>query len=198
MMTTMTAKTTPPILDSTNRHHASSNIVHTPPMEWMIVDDGTATIAIATPSSMIKQIQPVLSLGRMMDCIIQRSPQTNGIWTADRLMVLPSNPLGQEALRWCQISHDSNQPSHNNNTNINNNTHWSYGYPSKQVTPHALFQWILWHSQTMENPIHGKGVTIDELALVLQKPTHVLQDMIHELQLSGQIYQNEKGRYVPL
>jgi hypothetical protein len=43
-----------------------------------------------------------------------------------------------------------------------------------------------------------EGIHLDDLTLVLRKSKKEIQEMVHNLQLHGQIYQNEKGEYLPL
>jgi hypothetical protein len=43
-----------------------------------------------------------------------------------------------------------------------------------------------------------EGVLLQDLALVLQIPIKRVQEVLLDLQLQGQVYQNEKGQYLPL
>jgi Mn-dependent DtxR family transcriptional regulator len=42
------------------------------------------------------------------------------------------------------------------------------------------------------------GARMEDLALVMQISKTEMQNMIQELQMNGQVYQNDEGKYVPL
>jgi hypothetical protein len=45
---------------------------------------------------------------------------------------------------------------------------------------------------------HGEGATLEDLSLVLDVSEQRMQEILHELQLIGEIYCNRQGAYVPL
>jgi hypothetical protein len=44
----------------------------------------------------------------------------------------------------------------------------------------------------------NEGASLEDLAMVMQLSQEAMQELILQLQLSAQIYQNELGNYVPL
>ena len=63
-----------------------------------------------------------------------------------------------------------------------------FGYPCPSIATADVKRMIL----------HGDGVTLEDLCLVLDAPQDQVQKMLQELQLAGEIYCNRQGCYVPL
>lgn len=113
-----------------------------------------------------------------------------------------------ETLRWLELSakksttsrfdEQSNQNNDNSNPRVEaSTTIYCNGYPTRVAAhPDQVYRWICLQTQLPENP--DPGVTLEELSLVLSCKPSVVSSILQELQLSGQIYQNLNGRYVPL
>jgi hypothetical protein len=162
----------------------------------LVLDDGTGTISIHTPNSMTDRIQA--HVGMTLECIARRlrqpkqqqqQQQQQDCWHADTLIVVTDSTA--ESVRWMELSHRP-QPPHD--TNDDNNNHWKWGYPCVPIEEQEVYRMICMQAQLPDDP----GVTAQELALVLQRPLAEMQGFVQELQLTGQVYQNEKGCYVPL
>ena len=68
-----------------------------------------------------------------------------------------------------------------------------YGYPT--IKPNANEGLRLIRAQAK---VCDEGASMQDLASVMQLSQEVMQELILQLQLSAQIYQNELGNYVPL
>jgi hypothetical protein len=62
------------------------------------------------------------------------------------------------------------------------------GYPCPPVSEREVMRMIS----------HGEGATLEDLSLVLDVSEQRMQEILHELQLIGEIYCNRQGAYVPL
>lgn len=158
----------------------------------LVLDDGTGTISIQTPSSMTDRIQA--HVGMTLECIARRlrpqPKQQQDCWHADTLIVVTDSAA--ESVRWMELSHrPPPQPAPHDNTN---NNHWKWGYPCVPIDEQEVYRMICTQAQLPDDP----GVTAEELAIVLQRPLAEMQGFVQELQLTGQVYQNENGCYVPL
>ena len=149
-------------------------------MVLLVLDDGTASIDIWTPRSMIDQIS--VKPGETLDCIL-RLRQNGSLkrWYAETLIRVADS--GEtESLRWLELSRPSGP-----------NECQRFGYPRVKMNAAEAFRLI-----SVQYQIDGDGVTLEDLALVMQQPTEKMEEMIQELQLTGQIYKNQEGHYVPL
>jgi hypothetical protein len=148
-------------------------------MILLILDDGTSSIDIWTPSSMIDSLSA--TAGQTVDCIARlRQNGTLKRWYADTLIrVIESDA---ECLRWMELSHPPGP-----------NECRRFGFPRTKMNAEEAYRLICVQSQ-----IDGEGVSLEDLALVMQEPKSKMEEMIQELQITGQVYQNKEGRYVPL
>lgn len=64
-----------------------------------------------------------------------------------------------------------------------------FGYPTLPFTKTDLLRYIRYS---------GNGALLEDLSLVIDRPVHELEPIIHELQNDGAIYQNRRGEYVLL
>ena len=187
------------------------------------LDDGTGIVSCLTPMAMMERITG-LRVGHTVDCIgeprvmsdenqdntLLSSSQAPSSATVLLLMVetlleVRQNPSSAERLRWMEIMTLSSQATtaetHNNTRNNHHSIAWC-GYPSPAMTPADLLavieSTITTTTNSAKQPTDDRGVTVANLALVLDlDPTH-LQALIEDLQLDGLIYENEKGSFVPL
>ena len=93
----------------------------------------------------------------------------------------------------------NNDRSASSSNDIHNHRHWTtqFGYPCKQINNvDEIYNFIL--NQATIDDGKDSGISSEDLALVLQRPIEEILHLIHELQVSGQIYQNENGLFVPL
>jgi hypothetical protein len=115
--------------------------------------------------------------GQTVECIVGlRQRGAMKIWYVKGLCSV-TDPHA-ELLRWMELSCSSNRSF----------KHW---YLTDQRVTNTLLRLIA-------SQVFCEGVSLEDLALVLQVPINQLQDHIVDLQLSGQIYQNQEGNYVPL
>ena len=145
----------------------------------LTLDDGTATIDILTPDYMIRKLN--LELGQTVECIAWlRQRGTIKRWYVQSLAIM-TDPHA-EILRWFELSfrpkpHESLE----------------WGYPAFQRNAAEALRLI-----TVQTKHDSDGVSLDDLALVMQLSPESMQEMLVTLQLEGQIYQNHLGNYVPL
>lgn len=145
----------------------------------LTLDDGTATVGILTPDYMLQKLQ--VRPGLTVECTVWlRQRGTIKKWYA-YCMSLVTDPHA-EILRWMELSF---QPEPNESL--------EYGYPTIQRNAAEALRLI-----TLETQHCNDGVSLEELAMVMQVSPDAMKDMLVELQLDGQIYQNQLGNYVPL
>ncbi|GKY98848.1 hypothetical protein MPSEU_000840800 [Mayamaea pseudoterrestris] len=152
----------------------------------ILIDDGTDQRFVIALQSMIRQID--LVQGNVVECIA--SFERNGSMNSSdptlfvKQLARVDDPNAQ-TLRWLEIVHTQLHPK---------DASTSLGYPSRSIQPDDLFQII--SSEAMVG--NKNGVTLIELALVLDVSEAIVAKMMEELQLSGQVYRNETGGYLPL
>lgn len=137
------------------------------------LDDGTALCAIHVPQYMIDRCKASphgTFMGKLLDCIVHNN--NNNMWTAEQISILEDDPHA-ELVRWFELSlHVSSER----------------GFPMPQITPDDVLEIIQLESQ----------VAMQDLALFFQLDQGTVQDLLEELQMAGQIYQNKQGYYLPL
>lgn len=148
------------------------------------LDDGTGTLPCLVPEAMMERLDNA-QVGQTIDCIgevqIEREFQTVFLQVDTLLEVVPrsnNNPtVVAEQLRWMEITHKDSIAT--------------CGYPCPNVTSESIFEII-----DSNNP--GEGVSVKDLALVLDMEPQEVKPLIEDLQLQGLIYENETGSFVPL
>ena len=160
----------------------------------LTLDDGTALANLWTPSSMIKNLS--ITGGETLECLArlyQRSKIRR--WYTEAL-ILVTDP-NVEYMRWMELG----------NPPVNENESRRYGYPAKLKNAKEAYRLICLQcklstsgsSSTGSSTTTGQnGVSIKDLAIVMQIPVNEMEKMIQELQLNGQVYQNASGNFVPL
>lgn len=149
----------------------------------LTLDDGTGLASILVPSTWLEE-SPLdsLQLGEMIEALVWlRRTGSHQRWYASQVMMVP-DPQAAEVLRWCEISHPQKA-----------STSLRYGYPTLEANEHEALRLITFQSKTDPD-----GVSLEDLALVLDLSKGGAQELIVQLQLGGQIYQNQQGNYVPL
>ena len=162
------------------------------------LDDGTGTIDVYVTRHMYQSIS--VEVGQTIDCIARRNFKRNtqplhrkqpedrqNCWCAETIIVV-TDP-NAETLRWIELDYASRSKPKPNET-------LQFGYPCFRVNADEVYRFIL-NQATIDNG-QDAGISSEDLALVLQRPINEIRGMIQELQLSGQIYQNEDGLFVPL
>ena len=147
------------------------------------MDDGTATVSVIAPHRMISQIS--LQVGNTAECVVrleENDADGDHILFVDQL-VRVQDPHA-ESLRWLELTHRHQHPDDD----------VSLGYPRQSITTDDIFQ-IIAAEQMMGTT---EGAMLEDLAIVLDIPMPKLSEMIEELQMSGQIYRNEAGGFLPL
>ena len=125
-----------------------------------------------------------------------------------------------ETLRWMELSYQQQQqqarrqstPASTGNNNTKNasavSAHPQRGYPCRSFQAEDLYYVILSDCQQTSTTTDGDnssittgsagGVSVEDLAECLDLPVPHVEGMIEELQISGQIYRNPQGCYLPL
>lgn len=161
----------------------------------LVLDDGTNVVHCFTPMAMIERV--AVRIGQVYDCIGElrtTSPSSDcscsndisqhlHIMVVDTLLQVRTDQAALERLRWMEICASSD-------TFITSQKIDWCGYPCPPVSCDDIFDLI--QSNNCE------GATIAELALVLDMEEPQVLAMVEELQIQGQIYQNERNNYVPL
>ena len=140
----------------------------------IVLDDGTALLALETPPHMLS----AATVGTTVDCIAS-------IHISDKLRVetlIVVQAVHATTLRWLELTYRQQQPKQD--------TSMQWGYPT-QTKESYVFELI-------QSEAGDSGVSLEDLALVLDLDMEHLKDIILELQLSGQVYQNRQGAYMPL
>jgi hypothetical protein len=147
------------------------------------MDDGTAVVSVIALRNMVEKIR--LAIGHTAECIArldQNDVTGEQVLFVDQL-VRVEDPHA-ESLRWMELVHRQRHPDDD----------MARGYPCRYITSDDIFQMISAEAMADENT----GVTLEDLSVVLGMPEKEVAEMIEELQLSGQIYRNEAGAYLPL
>lgn len=170
------------------------------------LDDGTAIIDMYVPQFMINKCQASRHqtfLGKLLDCIVhvvQHPSLTHPpILQAEQISILDDDPHA-ELLRWLELSWSQQQQQMPPNHTISLQD--GYPVPSTAVTPDDLLDIIQLDCSTTtttgEMDAPPLGVTVEDLVLFFQLDQGTIEAFLIELQLSGQIYQNQQGNYLPL
>jgi hypothetical protein len=189
-----------------------------------VLDDGSGSVEIFVPRFMYQNLS--VKEGQTLDCIVRKShnsktrsiqnfndsagkssvsqPLCLDFWSAETL-ILVTDPHA-ESLRWMELCHDnddarksrSSSSSSSSSTNpLSNDEMRPWGYPSLPVnTTDEVYRFIL--NQATIDSGNDAGVSSEDLALVLHRPHQEVEQMIQELQIMGQIYQNARKLFVPL
>ena len=147
----------------------------------MTLDDGSERVSLHTPAHWIRDGR--VSCGQTVDCVgwLRQSGSIQK-WYANTVAVV-TDP-NAEILRWLEVSLPSMDGL---------NLTMEGGYPNIPRNTTEAFRLITVNAQLDTN-----GTSLDDLALVMQKSKEEMTRMLTDLQWNGQIYQNEKGNYVPL
>jgi hypothetical protein len=152
----------------------------------LVLDDGTGILHCFSPMAMMERVSVLI--GQTFDCIglVKTTFHDEPLLMVETLLEARDSSAA-ERLRWMEII--TSNPNANNNKN-KTRIAWC-GYPCPQVNCEDILDLI--HSGQDDG-----GVTVTELALVMDmEESHVLA-LVEELQIQGQIYQNERACYVPL
>eukprot|EP00980_Cylindrotheca_fusiformis_P010720 scaffold2402_cov109-Cylindrotheca_fusiformis.AAC.2 len=149
------------------------------PISLLKLDDGTAAVDFWTPYSMIQELS--VRSGMTVECIARLCQSNTVKRFYTETIILVTNP-DLEHLRWMELS---TPPKSENESR-------RYGYPTIEINANEAYRIICLQAK-LEN-----GVQMEDLALALQKSQLEMKDMVQELQVNGQIYQNDEGKYVPL
>jgi hypothetical protein len=186
----------------------------------LVLDDGSGSVEIFVPRFMYQNLS--VKEGLTLDCIARKShnsktrsiqnfnesaaessvsqPLGLDLWSAETL-ILVTDPHA-ESLRWMELCHDdaknsSSSSSSSSTSPLSNDEMRPWGYPSLPVnTTDEVYRFIL--NQATIDSGNDAGVSSEDLALVLHWPHQEVEQMIQELQIMGQIYQNARKLFVPL
>jgi hypothetical protein len=142
---------------------------------WLELDDGTGTILCKATVTMVDRLE--MPLGQTLDCIGELQATDESILFLHADTLLEVSPPVAEQLRWLELTTTTDQRA-------------PCGYPCRETTSEDI--WEIMDSN------QGEGVSVADLALVLDLRPEQVQPLIEDLQLQGLIYENETGSYVPL
>ena len=150
----------------------------------LILDDGTALAKLWTPCSMTNKLS--LRGGETIECIarLYQNGSTQRRWYSEALILVTDPNI--EYMRWMELG---NPPQDENECR-------NYGYPTIRKNSKEAYRLICLQYRLSANG--KKGVKTKDLAVVMRLPLSEVENMIQELQLNGQVYQNENGNFVPL
>lgn len=147
---------------------------------FLILDDGTALVALLTQSHMLSSVS--CTVGSTVDCICDYQ---RDVWVIDTLMIV-EDPNAC-TLRWFEITYLQQQ--HENGET--SRAVLSRGYPTKRLDSQTLYEFI-------ETEAGKDGLSLEDLALLLDISQSRVQTMLQDLQLNGQVYQGTTGKFLPL
>ena len=154
------------------------------------IDDGTAVICLTVPSFMMQRISKSAKsiLGMTLDCIANVTAARELL--VDQVAVVED--VHAETLRWFELSFQQGQKG-------NKGSPYSLerGYPSREVTPEDLFK-IIQFDCSVEEDDERKGMGLEDLAAIFQLDVATIDTLIQKLQMTGQVYRNNKGLFLPL
>jgi hypothetical protein len=108
------------------------------------------------------------AVGQTIDVLARKSQKS---WNAETIIwnIEPKNAI----LRNLELSYKGEK---------------HFGYPCPPIGEKEVMRMIS----------HGEGATLEDLSLVLDASKEDMQEILHELQMQGEIYCNRQGAYVPL
>jgi len=139
------------------------------------LDDGTALVNIAVPHHMFQRIK--LIEGMTIECIVNLDPNSN-VLEADQVCIVTD--VHAETLRWLELSYGQKAPPDT----------LKWGYPVLPTSSEDIFDIISSEAD--------QGVSLQDIALVMNLDENYVANLIQDLQLSGQVYRNQQGKYLPL
>jgi len=148
----------------------------------LLLDDGTDLAALRIPKPMQRRLQRTNLIGKTVDCIAVLRQEHCEI---EQLSIV-SDPHA-ETLRWLDICTREKVSTKNPNASLEQVTFKS-GYPTRVVSENDIYEMIR----------SSKGVTVEELAILTGIRLPEMQSLVEELQLSGQIYHDERKLLLPL
>jgi hypothetical protein len=147
-------------------------------LKLLTLDDGTSTVNILVPDSMISK--GVTCLGETIECFMGlRQQGTVRNWYAKACF--PVTDPHAELLRWMELT-----VSGSLNLGVDCN-----GYLTAKCSSNNMLR-------LLSLQVSKAGASLEDLGAALQVPIKELQEQIVDLQLSGQIYQNHEGKYALL
>lgn len=167
------------------------------------LDDGTGLMVIHVPQYMIQKCQSSAHetfLGKSLDCIVRveyplpPQQQPEFILKAEQIAIHDDDPHA-ELVRWFELSWQQRQENEFSNHNFS----MENGFPLPKLTPEDFLEIIqLECSANADGRNPSAGVAMEDLALFFQLDQGTVEEFLAELQISGQIYQNQQGNYLPL
>lgn len=156
----------------------------------LLLDDGTGSLPCIVSMAMAERV--TIKLGQTFEClgqVVQASADTcciSGgeflVMKVDTLLEVIQDPWALEQLRWMEILYSQ--------TNNSGTVDTTFGYPCHKISSQDIFDLIQSNQE--------EGVTVAEIALVLDMEEPQVLALVEELQMQGQVYQNERNCYVPL
>lgn len=194
--------------DAADSGNDDGTTVHT-----LVLDDGTGFLAeIRAPAAMAARIgaRP----GMAVECVVRVVRPSPGdaaaaakagggaapSWALHADQLAAVRDAHAESLRWLELSHRRKTDS-SGGTTISDRR----GYPCRAFSAEDLYQVIVsdccgpTEEEDNDNNQHpGSGVSLEDLSRGLDLPRPHVEGLIEELQISGQIYRNPEGCYLPL
>lgn len=155
----------------------------------IVLDDGTGVTAITTPGSMLDSAR-CCGVGVCLDVIVrvERDSYTLSTDQQQQQLKLKAETIivvtdaHAETLRWLELAYRKQEGV----SYLKSRT----GYPCGTVGQDNVYELIESEAE--------QGVSVQDLAIVLDLPTEDVQDIIQEFQIQGLVYQNKDGCFLPL
>jgi hypothetical protein len=158
------------------------------PNGHLSLDDGTAIVSASVPAYTMDRLEVAgLMVGATLDCIVIVDATRDLV--VDQISVV--NDVHAETLRWLELSFQQQQQKMASTTQYS----IDMGYPRRAVSPDDLNEIIQLDASPDEDQ---SGVALDDLSTVFGLDYAQTDNLIQELQMSGQIYRNHEGLYLPL
>ena len=139
------------------------------------LDDGTALVNTVVPHHIVQRIN--LSVGMTIECIVTLDPRSSDLET-DQVCIVTD--VHAEALRWLELSYRLKAPPDT----------LKWGYPILPISAEDIFDIISSEAD--------QGVSLQDIAHVMDLDENYVANLVQDLQLSGQVYRNQQGKYLPL
>jgi hypothetical protein len=159
----------------------------------LLLDDGTAMVSIVVPSFMMERFRSAQTciVGATLDCVVYIT-QARDLMASQVAII---EDVHAETLRWFELSFRAKLKA--DNTDFSDYS-MECGYPSRAVTGEDLYELIQFDSSCVDNGCKPQGVAMNDLAQFFELDPATTEALIQELQISGQIYRNQQGLFLPL
>jgi hypothetical protein len=147
---------------------------------FIVMDDGTKEVSVLALQCMIQKV--LIKEGDTIECVVRLEQDEQALFVEQLVRV---DDFHAVTLRWQELSYRRSHPD---------DERMQFGFPSRSITADDIYQII-----SSEHMVGNKdGVLLKEVALVLDMPEEAAEAMLEHLHLSGLIYKNQAGGFLPL